>query len=262
MSISIYADGNLATLSGDSKIHTAKFFLTIAAKASKALIRGDLTSFDPIVRENTCQVRGLHAIVSFLDKELLEEAARVEKRARELLNLLPSIHELTVSEKLDYCFRSFLLTHGKTFQMSRALVETSGICPGMLKDRLSKKMDTSHIKAIVALAQTKMAEATVLFIQAQAGTLSVHLEDRTIRRGKLATSCAFYNFKAVLLALKALQIPILIKEHRGQAFKLLYRSQEPGALLKKMTTAITTITPIFVIEAFSSLWRSFRKAYR
>lgn len=256
MFVSIYTHG-VTTLTSSftprdernlkTTLNMAQFFLHIAKQACIDLSKGKLTSFDPIVGENTCQVRALHAISSFLDPKLQQEALSVGKAAHALIvktnqyqNKPPLLEHhgspqeiidklelnLETSEKLHYCFCSFLLTHGKYFVVLPDGHEISGIDTDVLRARLSKQMNRDHIQLIVSRAREHISYLTIQFIQSFAKETA--LEDKCIRKITVShltlySSCAFFNFKAVLHALK---VPILINDYRNNSFKLYYHQGE------------------------------------
>lgn len=236
----------------------ARFMLTIARFALKALLNGQLTCFDPIVGENACQGRAIAAIDAYLDAALLQEA---ESTTALVANLLRKINQyqnetpptestspeeiltqlgliLAISAKMDYCFRSFLLTYGKFFEMTRERQERSGINFGQLRP-LSPKCPQDVIEAIVRSAQARISRDTIQVFK-KAGLDARYVRQVTTKSGlSLMSSCALFNMQAVIDALRARAIPIVLIEH---GVKGGYQFSFPGSADPKQ--------PIFVVEGF------------
>lgn len=221
----------------------AKCFLTNTKKTCEAILRGNLSKFDPIVGENGCQIRALAALKGYLDSDLKAEAQRVHQLVEILLKKvngirnqpckyfttdLTSIPEklkqlqllLEVSPKLDYLCRAHLLTVGKFFCINRQGRETSGIEVARIGHVL--KANLALLEAIVPHSQCKLAAQSIPFIQEEArallrGEIS-HLENPFIRQIQVkerlfSSSCALFNLKAVLQRVNSLHIPIMLKGH-------------------------------------------------
>jgi hypothetical protein len=242
--VSIYRDCCIAigdkNLSEIKVLDVAKCILTNAKLTCDAMRKGNLTYLDPIVGENACQIRALAAITSHLDLTLMGKLDILVGTIQNMLLLLNkkknkaqnglkgSLLEqldnlglsLCVSEKIDYLFRSHFLTIGKYFYINRNEKERCGIDFQNMKNRLNTCIDRGLLEKIVGIAQEKISQDSILYLQNQAETTSIkaQVSDGVIRviphdNLQLHSSCAFYNLKVVMLRARAMRIPILLKEH-------------------------------------------------
>lgn len=282
--ISIYRDCTIAI--GDEKLSeaevlaVAKCYLSNAKLTCDAILKGRLTSLDPIVGENACQIRALAAISAHVDADLKKELIVLCERLNQLvistvklidtlgtLKTRPSFNadgglleqldslglSLSVSEKIDYLLRSHLLTVGKYFYMNSKGQERSGIDCQKMKDKLKTKLGRDLLEKMVGIAQEKIALDSVRFLQMQAAgtTLETRVANGAIRVIKpnnleLHSSCALYNLKVVMLRASEMQIPILIKEHGVKnPMGIYFRANEPLVEELKKDQAILVIECFF-----------------
>ena len=185
----------------DDPFGVAKIVLTNLKMTCQAILNGQLTALDPIVGENTCQVRALAAITGYLNEELKAEAAAlkpiVEERLLKLnddlnayrkqyrqfdynplarLSLTTQLAQLGISieitERMDYLARSHLLTIGKYFSMNLHGRELSGISCETMKGRLkASTMNLQFLEALVHHSREKMSRQTIVFLQDEAKKL-------------------------------------------------------------------------------------------
>jgi len=229
-----------------------KMVVTNAKLAGKAFLKRNYSAFDPIVHENSCQIRGSMMISMAVDRgfrreayRLTQQAAKIETTLKTFFNKRPvpdtkktleevvSDHqlELQVSPQMGAAILSYFLTLGKVFRIYPDGREVAYIDFHTLKDRTSKRVDPELVKAVVDAAQVRLAEFSVAFIQREASRLreSTHPDARFIEEQlvdglieKVAPPCglllrpcslAFYNFKTILLRAAEERTVVLVKQY-------------------------------------------------
>lgn len=170
----------------------AKLFATNAKKAAAAFTKRMGHLFDPIVRENSCQIRALAVVEAFgegdLDteaKELLKSATKVEKSLNRLIGKVVSgrlqfakterpfasiIDEfdlgIPASARMAFLVQAHLLSVGKIFGHTAQGAEFSGIDIPKMQNRLGvKQLSKEIIEEIVRVAQGVLAETSIVHIQ-------------------------------------------------------------------------------------------------
>lgn len=122
--------------------------------------------------------------------------------------------------------------------------------------KLSKRVSISLLKKIVDFCQMKLAQASVSFIQVQSKFVDIDLSQTQMvlpppRLGSLERpcTCAFYNFKAILLRLQKEKTLILVKQYAFKGVEktvgVFYRG-----LKAEEAEKIKPDEPVFVIEGF------------
>jgi hypothetical protein len=188
----------------------ARFFLVNAAKTCKAILEGRLTQLDPIVGENSCQIRALAAIKAISDNTLREEVKQLKKqcethlaRVQKTLQNPPELADfntrsigqvmddlqlsLSTSALMRLLLKAHLLTLGKFFKVLPNGREISGIDIAILRRQLSPGLPREVVREIVCRERINMANLSVPFLQEQAAALpDSHLQtlvaSRTIRQ--------------------------------------------------------------------------------
>ncbi len=236
--------------------------LNLLKQTTHCLKTRQLTKFDPIVGENTCQWRAIHIIESSLDENLMREAFRVHEEAKTkfikvnqfrnkpLKTVDVASFDISVSERLHYCTLSYFLTCGKFFQMRSNGAERSGIDLSRIQHHLCRSAPLNLISRMELTAKEEIASLTIKLIQSKAEWIS----DRYVRkiftpsRLFLSTSCALHNFKATFETLEKMGIPIVVTEYGT------------GALLNATPEEISDEKPIFQIEVFPNKEINIREA--
>lgn len=201
--VSIYADCAALIQAKPNQVRpdpydVAKCCLTNLKMACNALIRGRLSTLDPIVGENACQIRALAALRAYDNPIQIQEAERiaalVEERLKHLIYLmnkernrafpfynresslgdqLKSLElEVEVSQELDYLVRSHFLTVGKYFFVNRHGVEKSGIDIQRIKQVLKTSLRGDFLEVLINYSQQKLSQLTISLIQMEAEKLS------------------------------------------------------------------------------------------
>ncbi len=280
--ISIYRDCSIAIGNENPSqavvLDVAKGVLTNAKKMCDAILKGRLTQLDPIVGENACQIRALFAICASLEPELKKELSILSDYLQKKL-MIVNVHQnktqlatkgtlleqlealqlsISVSETVDYLCRSHFLTIGKSFCMNRNGNECSKIIYQDIKNRLSTKMESDLLEKMVKIAQEKIACDSIKFLQSEAVKLDIktYLDDGAIRvidhmEKQLHSSCALFNLKAVLLRVKEMNVPILVKEYKDR--KELKKSTPVGIYFcsdQRVEKGLDKEQQILVVECF------------
>lgn len=257
----------------------AQFCLTALKKTAQILQKGGLAQLDPIVGENTCQVRAYAVITSQQKSVLQEEAERVLIHATELLkkvNQLRSKHSnlpmgrspvqllehfklnVALSSDMAYLVRCYILSCGKFFSMTRDGRESSGIDASRVRTILAKSSPFEYVERMLHSAKEQIARDTVERLQEIRLALPEkeqpllgpdHIREVVTQSNlHLQVSCAFYNMKAVAMDLIAKRVPIVIIEHalsgEGPPLKLIYVGG------KLFLEPLDPNEPVFVIEGF------------
>lgn len=268
----------------------AKLLATNAKLAANAFLQGKHSHFDPIVHENSCQIRAFAVILLSRSPAMMEEAQRLKEAAMAVEKALiplqnkPPIPDqevefeavlakfnlsLDASPEMTYLLQTHFLTVGKVFIMKQDGSETAYIDYQTLKHRVSKQADTDFLKRIVDFTQVKLAEASVRFIQAEASCVGGHIEQQlmpdqikmVLPPDKDALprpcSCAFYNFKTILLRAREERVVIVIKKYligQDKPCSIFYRGSDTASLFAPLTdkemAALNPKDPVFVIEGF------------
>jgi hypothetical protein len=181
-------------------ISVAKFLADNAQQGSVAFLLHRFGDFDPIVTDNSCQIRALHLMKAAHDPELfreaqvlVEQAKRVKSKSDEVMHLLlsqklatPSSEtafsevitalelELEVSEKMAFLLQSHFLSCGKIFEEDKSSGQQ---IPKISLTMLKKKFGECQLSRdllgneILLITQGKIAEASIAFIQQMAEVL-------------------------------------------------------------------------------------------
>jgi hypothetical protein len=264
----------------------AKLLATNARLTARAL-SSPLSAFDPIVHDNSCQIRAFRIITLAHSKEICEEASKLEESAIGVEQAVQNFYNkppvpdqkasfediaarlqlsLMASPHMIYLLQAHFLTIGKIFQMRPDGSEVAYIDFSILISRLSvKSIETPLLKKIVDFTQVSLAEASIRCIQAEAeaagGALAKQLavvelvpspDPETLLR---PCSCAFYNFKLILTRLEC---PILVKRYAFQKeksfFGIFYRRVPDTIQFAELTEdevgKLDPKSPVFVIEGF------------
>jgi hypothetical protein len=268
----------------------AKLLATNVKLTATAFAQRRFSQFDPIVHENSCQIRAYGVITLSqsgpVSEELLklrEAAIGAEKVLQTLQNkpvypsekisfeqIIADLHlSLEASPEVIYLLQTHFLTVAKVFRMNGDGSETAYIDFSTLRSRVSKQVDVERLKEIVDYTQVKLAEASIRFIQAEASCLDeftqAQLADEQVatvlppgpKALQRRCSCAFYNFKTILLRARETKVLILVKKYaigQEKPCGIFYTASETAALfvplpLEEMVK-FDPKTPVFVIEGF------------
>ena len=289
----------------------AKVDITNAKKTARAIITGRFGQIDPIVNDNSCQIRALRAMQLVSNRVLRNEAqslydhalklerkldAIINKPQREYTSLRQLLDfeglNLQTSEGMEYLTLAHFLTIAKVYRVSSTGVETAYIDYSTLQSKLSKRVSIDFLKDKVAKAQSLIAQLSVGYIQAQAQRLSIRTShDARFIESQLAEenvvdlvdnglsklcTCAYYNFKTILLRLREEYSLVLVKEYsrNNTTTGIFFRSKpqdmqthhrhtgevgfmyaRPSAgdferLTPEQVNALDVNEPVFVIEGF------------
>lgn len=270
--ISIYRDCTLAIRDKNPPrevvVAVAKCILTNAKLTCEAFLEGKLSNLDPIVGENACQIRALVAITFYMEEDLKEHLRALKDKVEKLLeklklqvnplngNLDIQLENLgltlNVTDKVDYMLRSHLLTIGKYFDMEPNGREKSGIDCSKINEKLQTEVSKKVLQSIIKIAQMKISEDSVRFIQMEADKLTdkfivSQLTGKMFNpvKGKtLHASSAFYNLKTVLLRAEEMKVPVLVKEFKSDNPRSIYFCTSNNELEDNQ--------PILVVECFLS----------
>lgn len=264
----------------------AKLLATNAKQATQAFVQRKLTLFDPIVHENACQIRALYVLKLSSSQETIDEAEELKQKAIAVEDKIRQLHSkpllfskrvtfsdalqalglsLVASPSMIYLLQAYFLTVGKVFQVKRDGAEIAYIDSSTLKQRISKQVTSEALKEIIDFTQVKLAEASIRFIQSQAGSYEAQFkEDKIVmvtplEKGALArpSSCAFYNFKVILLKAHEEKMIVVVKKYQVGSQKplhIFYRSEGDfpnfQPLSEEERAQLQPKDPLFVLEGF------------
>jgi hypothetical protein len=229
----------------------AKVDITNARKTAHAILKLKYDRLDPIVHENSCQIRALKVVQSVNNNIIREEARRLFAHTLELERKLCEIHpnetflsledliqkknlQFQMSEDMSYLAMAHFLTIGKIYRLSPTGQETARIENSKIHGSLSKKVDNAFLNGKIADTQSKIAEASVKYIQEQARVVSpfsdpeCDLTQRALNHTvdvsdnpalKKPCTHTFYNFKTIMLRLKEGYHLVYIKEYSSDKSK-------------------------------------------
>ncbi|NNM43619.1 MAG: hypothetical protein HKM07_04690 [Chlamydiae bacterium] len=222
-------EGDLVEAEGIGQLYKAAL-----KGATYALQKGNLKEFDATVGDHACQVPTHVTISAFIDGQLIKEAEELHDKINEVnlsimrkkalgspQELMQSVGlNLTVSKKMDYLVRAYILRRGQSLSFSSSGQVTIRIDAQPIKDKLSKNCPIDLVKRLIVQAKQQMNLDSLRVVQGLASSLKIEeracLEDRftqvyTTPRGEtLQFSCAFYNVKATIIDIARQGIPIAL----------------------------------------------------
>lgn len=232
-------------------LSVAKLIASIVRHGCKALLASEYSMFDPIVLDNSCQIRGFHIMLHA--QGLNEEARRLSVVADKVLGVIqketnkphiPSVSitlgdmlkvfssgELEATEEMIFSLQSHFLTAPKTFRMNADGSDVEEFNFDKAKSLYSKGIDPELLRATVDFCQKKLSEDSISFIQSQGALLeeSSTLDKAHILEGlsfveqllpkrksaklERSSSSILYNFTAILLRIRDIGGLICLQKH-------------------------------------------------